>query len=629
MAADGANLQLYTPPFPEFVIDDITTVGPRWEKYVKSLERLFVAFGVDDDKRQRALLLYYCGDPVNEIFETFTDTGEDYKTAKDKLTAHFAPKRNKDYHRCLFGDAKQYASEGIVDFHTRLQQLTLYCEFADKDSSIKTQILRGCKSAGLRRKALRDSLSLTQIIEKKKARELADTQATEMEKSTSTQSQVNYAGHKKKPGSGMASGSNSGKKRSYMQQRYRKNTAHNPGTDAKAKSAGKSGAQKSCFHCGGSWPHPRGTQCPASGKRCNSCKKLNHFARCCNQSGQVNMNVVEPNLSSDDDYVFGLNNKDLPSVEVMFGSQQCTAYIDSCAGVNVMSPTDYDSLVDKPDLQKPKSLCFHMEDRFEGIGKLKGTQAKLHIDDSVVPVAQPHRRIPFHTRKKVEAEVKKLQDLDIIEPVKGDPTPWISPIHVVNKPKNPDQIRMCVDMRMANKAIARERHLTPTIDDILASLNGATVFSKLDLNAGYHQIELAEESRHITVFSTHVGLFRFKRLSFGINSAAEIFQNHIQSALGGLDGVLNMSDDILVYGCNQQEHDARLEACLQRISDRNLTLNRNKCQFSVRTIEFFGHVFSEHGVSPDPKKVEALKSAERPKTREEVSSLFPVGSVCI
>ena len=95
---------------------------------------------------------------------------------------------------------------------------------------------------------------------------------------------------------------------------------------------------------------------------------------------------------------------------------------------------------------------------------------------------------------------------------------------------------MCVDMRMANQAIARERHLTPKVGDIVTSLNGATVFSKLDLNAGYHQIELAEESRYITVFSTHIGLFRFRRLSFGIKSAVEIFQNYIQSALVGLDG---------------------------------------------------------------------------------------------
>ena len=152
-------------------------------------------------------------------------------------------------------------------------------------------------------------------------------------------------------------------------------------------------------------------------------------------------------------------------------------------------------------------------DRFTGIGKLAGTQIKLHEDKSVLPVTQPHRRIPHHVRQKVEEEINRLLELDIIERVSDEPTPWISPIHVVQKPKNPDQIRICVDMRAANEAIKRERHITPTIDDVIGELNNAKVFSKLDLNAGYHQVELAVESRHLTVFSTHIGLFRYKHLN--------------------------------------------------------------------------------------------------------------------
>ena len=158
---------------------------------------------------------------------------------------------------------------------------------------------------------------------------------------------------------------------------------------------------------------------------------------------------------------------------------------------------------------------------FHGIGKIKGHAVKLHIDQSISPVAQPPGRIPFHQRKKVEDELQCLQDLDIIEEVAG-PTPWVSPIVVVPKPENPEKIRICVDMTAPNTAIRRECHITPTVDDIIAQLNGSTVFSKLDLNHGYHQIELAPESRYITTFSTHVGLRRYKRLSFGICSAAEI-----------------------------------------------------------------------------------------------------------
>ena len=86
-------------------------------------------------------------------------------------------------------------------------------------------------------------------------------------------------------------------------------------------------------------------------------------------------------------------------------------------------------------------------DLFTGGGKLKNCQVKLHIDKSVQPIAQPHRRVPFHLRKKLEAELQALEDADIIEKVDG-PTPWVSPIVVAPKPKNPEKIRVCVDMRI-------------------------------------------------------------------------------------------------------------------------------------------------------------------------------------
>ena len=119
---------------------------------------------------------------------------------------------------------------------------------------------------------------------------------------------------------------------------------------------------------------------------------------------------------------------------------------------------------------------------FQGIGKLKDAGVKLHIDEAVTPVAQPVRRIPFHIRKKVSDELDNLERQGIIEKVKGA-TPWVSPLVII--PKKNGDVRLCVDMRMANKAIRRERHPTPTVDDLIHILNGATVFSKLDLRAGY------------------------------------------------------------------------------------------------------------------------------------------------
>ena len=135
--------------------------------------------------------------------------------------------------------------------------------------------------------------------------------------------------------------------------------------------------------------------------------------------------------------------------------------------------------------------------------KYKGEPARIHIDESVKPVAQPHCRVPFHVRKQVEEKLKQLENDDIIELVEG-PTPWVSPIVVVPKPNKPNEIRICVDMRSLHKAIIRERHIIPTIDDVVSDLNGCKVFSKIDLNQGYHQIPLHPDSRALSTFSTHV-----------------------------------------------------------------------------------------------------------------------------
>ena len=171
-----------------------------------------------------------------------------------------------------------------------------------------------------------------------------------------------------------------------------------------------------------------------------------------------------------------------------------------------------------------EKLAAEHPELFQNVGKLKNHEIKLHIDQSVKPVAQPHRRIPFHLRKKVEDELQSLLDQDIIEPAKGA-TPWVSPIVTPPKPNEPDKVRLCVDMRQANQAIIRERHVMPTLDDVINDLNGSVVFSKCDLQKSYHQLVMNESSRYITTFSTHVGLFRYKRLNFGISSASEIFQH--------------------------------------------------------------------------------------------------------
>ena len=111
--------------------------------------------------------------------------------------------------------------------------------------------------------------------------------------------------------------------------------------------------------------------------------------------------------------------------------------------------------------------------------------------------------------------------------------------------------------------------------------------------------------------------WRYNSLNFGTSSASEIFQKEIQSLLANIPGSLNISDDVIVFGHTQAEHDEALDAVCRKFSDVNLTLHKKKCEFNKPSISFFGFVFSGQGISPDPKKVEAIHNASPPTTNHQ------------
>ena len=158
---------------------------------------------------------------------------------------------------------------------------------------------------------------------------------------------------------------------------------------------------------------------------------------------------------------------------------------------------------------------------FQGIGKHKYWQITLHIDESVPPVIKPQRKIPFAKHDKLDTLLDELESSDIIEEVDG-PTDWLSNI-VITPKADPNEIRMNIDMTTANRAIKWTRHVIPTLEELRYKLNGATKFTHLDMNHGYNQFELHLSSQHIRTFHTSRGLQCFKHLTFGTNSATELF----------------------------------------------------------------------------------------------------------
>ena len=670
-----SNLSL--PSFPSFDVHLDGSVGPRWKKWLARFERLLIVTNITEAKHQRALLLHYAGPAVDEIFDTLPDTGEakDYKKAIDALNAYFIPQVNTAFEEYNFREAKQQNGETIDAYHTRLRQLAQTCDFNNIDKEVKTQIIIGCSSQRLRRRALRDNPSLKDLLLVGRTQERSEAQAEAVEKGESTVNALNHEQSKNRHG------------RNFPKFRHQKPKFTQPPENTRNRQQSSGAKHRStCRNCGGTFPHTG--DCPAKGKECRACGKTGHYAKVCRSTPKRRdvRNV---------DYIYTVQNpsqhKTPPLCEVYIENETIQAIVDSGASVNIIDESTYKKLHNRNKniiLAKPQSkiyvygstiqlpllgmitanirsksttinTTFHVtkgrngnllschtaerlgilkitintattnvpnlpaaeefQDLFGGIGKIKDKTIKLHIDPEVATKQQPHRRIPFHIRKDVEKELQRLEDLDIIETVDG-PTPWVSPVVVV--PKKSGEIRLCVDMREANKAVQREKHLMPTMDELITDLNGATVFSTLDLASGYHQLELDTESRHITTFTTHVGLRRYKRLMFGINAAPEIFQNAIAELLTGLPGFKNISDDIIVYGRDIKEHDENLHRVLTRLRQNNARLNREKCIFRQSEVIFYGHSFSANGIKASPQKIDAIKNTRPPSNASEVKSLL-------
>ena len=209
--------------------------------------------------------------------------------------------------------------------------------------------------------------------------------------------------------------------------------------------------------------------------------------------------------------------------------------------------------------------------------------------------------MPFNLRRKVRDKTTELLDLGIIEPVEG-PAPSVNPVVIV--PKNNGENRLCVDMRQANQAIMQRRYPIPTVVEVLHTMNGSKVFSKLDLKWVTTSWSWAQNPG--TTFATPVGLFWYKCLLFGVWSASEQYQYEIASALAGIEGLENISDDIVVHGPDTETHNRRLHQTIQRLQECCLTLNAEKCLFNMDKLVLMGMLLSEKGIGPTAVKRQFL-----------------------
>ncbi len=236
-----------------------------------------------------------------------------------------------------------------------------------------------------------------------------------------------------------------------------------------------------------------------------------------------------------------------------------------------------------------------------GLPPDRGVGMSINTGDSS-PVSKPMYRLSPKEKAEVERQLADLVDKGFVRP---SHSAWGAPVIFVAKKSG--ELRMCVDYRALNQVTVKDKYPLPRIDDLLDRLQGASVFSSLDLQSGYHQVRIADEDVPKTAFRTHKGLFEFRVLSFGLTNAPAVFQREMNKVLADLPFVLVYLDDILVFSKTAEEHTEHLKQVLARLRKHKLYAKMSKCFFFRDSVEFLGHVVSKDGVQVDPKKGSVIR----------------------
>uniref|UniRef100_A0A2H8THY5 RNA-directed DNA polymerase n=1 Tax=Melanaphis sacchari TaxID=742174 RepID=A0A2H8THY5_9HEMI len=282
--------------------------------------------------------------------------------------------------------------------------------------------------------------------------------------------------------------------------------------------------------------------------------------------------------------------------------------------------------------ENERKTIYEICERYNSIFHMEGdiltfTNAGTHVirlKQDQPPIYRRPYRLPHAQQDEINAQIKKLEDNDIIE---SSRSPWNSPLLLVRKKidnSGKQKFRIVVDFRALNEVTINEFHPLPNITEILDQLGQCQLFSVLHLSSGFYQIKLEKESRELTAFSTNQGHWHFKRMIQGMKTSPGTFQRVMNSALAGLIGIkcLVYLDDIIVYGKNLYDHNEKLIEVFERLQTNNLKLQPDKCEFLKRECVYLGHVISENGIKPDEKKVKSVLEFPKPKTVKDIKSFL-------
>lgn len=662
-------------------------IAENWKKfkqrfllYLEATEKIS-----KPDKQKVALLLTAIGEDCLDIFNSFglsTEDSEKFDIVIKNFDDYFAPKKNTVIARYKFFNCVQVQNESIESFVTNLKVLAKDCDFdTQEENLIRDLLIIGIKDVTIKEKLLIDSeLSLEQAITYCRAKESSNQQILMMTHNEAS------AVHSVSGGSSI--NNFSANKRSGR-------AKNNFGNRSEEKRNNASEIKRKCSKCNTSHAY---RNCPAYGKRCKKCNKLNHFAIVCKNKkinqvdtedyGDTEEYETESNgIIKLDSVVDVIHSGSEWKVNICINKIKMPCKIDTGAEVNILPISKFNTVKRKEiitktnkkllsytghsldvigtcDLlcrygDKTETLTFYVikqdsnvliglnsseklgfvdrnkilsinenvdfikmyNDVFTGdLGKLVYTY-DIKLDGKAVPRISAPRVIPVSLRDKVKAEIDKMVLNGVLEQV-TEPTDWVHPIVVVQKPNK--DVRICMDPRGLNKYIKREHYPIPTQRSLFSELEGAKYFSLLDASCAFLQIPLTERSSKLCTIATPYGRYKFCRLPYGLTSSPEVYQKTIENIFTGINGILIYIDDILVYGKTKAEHDAKLKSVLDRSRQHGLKLSKEKSKIRVESVKYLGFDLTTKGQSITENKIKALTEFGTPKSKAELQRFLGI-----
>lgn len=661
------------PTIPPF--DAGSNPSEAWRHWREDFEDYLEAlkYSKESEKTKTALFRHVCGDEIKKQLRAFDiqpATGVDHVSLKqilEEFDKYFADYQNEIYATFKFLEIKQEKGEKFADYYSRLRCAVIECNYGDaQDRMLRDKIIQGLNDKPLQERLIRETSkktkTLLEVVSECKTAEHSKAQASEMNENKLSVDAI--------------------KKIKSRNTISRNNQNSSQKKEIDCTYCGKHHAIKKCpaygskcRKCDGKnhWAKMCKTKVNKhrDGQRIHAIEEENQDIVYIGELKSIN-ELERENSSS-----VWLQNITVNNYDVMFkldtGSQvnvipkneilkwsvkpvvtKCKVpvldYSDNVVPIlgkcNLMCitkkckltleflVTSLDScpilgleackklnLIQRLNLmnknikvsETAEDILEEFSDVFSGSGKLKRI-VKIKLKPDATPHVAAPRKVPLALHNKVKEELNRMVHEGIIAKVE-EPTEWVSNMVIVN---NPNKLRICLDPRPLNEAIKRPHYPIPTVDTLMTKLQGCKFFTIFDAKNGFWQLPLDDESSKLTTFTTPWGRFRFLVLPFGLNNAPEEFQRAMEEIFEDEPEINPYFDDIAVGSKSIEEHCRLLRRTLLRARQANLKFNSKKTQLCLTSVNYLGHVLSENGIKPDPKKIKAIKEFAVPKNREDL-----------